>query len=535
MDELLEKALDDAGRDVLGLERLSRPQRQALTAVLNRRDTLVVLATGAGKSAIYQIAGALLPGPTLVISPLIALQKDQADALVEADAGDAVVVNSTLLPATKLEMLESAAQGEIEFIFLAPEQLADQRTLASVREAAPSLVVVDEAHCLSDWGHDFRPDYLMLGAMIEALGHPTVLALTATAAGPVRDEIIVRLGMTDPEFVTDTLVRPNIAIAVERFDDEDAKRRRLIESVQDSPTPGIVYVGTRRRAEELTQLLLEAEISATTYHAGLPARARRLAQDAFMADEAGVMVATKAFGLGINKPNVRFVLHYEVSESLDQYFQELGRAGRDGEPSTATLLYSPSDLGRQRFFSSGRLREGDIAAVLVQLSRQQSMRVAQLAEACGMTPRKVTRIIAGLNDTGLVEVTASRMARLVARSQVNEGLEDVVREQERLESLAQSRVDMVRAYAETRDCRWQFLLSYFGEPAGPCGRCDNCVEGLGTSETAASPRTIRHAIFGEGIVIRQEGGRVVMQFEDGYRTIDLTTAAENGLIEADAG
>src|SRR4051794_36728949 len=341
-------------REKLGFEKLRPGQLEAVQAVLDGRDTLAIMSTGSGKSAIYQIAGMLIDGPTIVVSPLIALQRDQMEAV---DEGEAATLNSTMPDADREEAIEGVQEGEIEFVLLAPEQLANEDTLAELIEAQPSLFVVDEAHCVSQWGHDFRPDYLRLASAIERLGRPTVLGLTATAAAPVRDEIVERLGMEDPVLVVRGFDRPNIDLEVRRFHDAEAKTRALAEAVAETAPPGIVYVATQKGSEELAAQLCDRGIRATAYHGGMSAKRRDAAQEAFMAPDGDVdvMVATIAFGMGIDKPDVRYVFHHDISESLDAYYQELGRAGRDGEPAQAVLFYRSEDLGRRRFFASGRI------------------------------------------------------------------------------------------------------------------------------------------------------------------------------------
>jgi ATP-dependent DNA helicase RecQ len=273
--------IDRAARGILGFRALRPGQREAITAVLKGRDTLAVLSTGSGKSAIYQLAGLFTRGATLVVSPLIALQRDQVDGLRER-ALSAAQLNSSVPEAERAEALADLADDALEFLFLAPEQLANEQVLAELATSAPSLVVVDEAHCISEWGHDFRPDYLRLGAAIEALGHPTVLALTATAAPPVREEIVARLGLREPEVVVRGFDRPNISLAVERFHDERRKREALVERVVAAAKPGIVYTATRKGAEELAAALGEAGVRAAAYHAGLRAAERERAQEEFM-------------------------------------------------------------------------------------------------------------------------------------------------------------------------------------------------------------------------------------------------------------
>ena len=346
------RRIERVARHALGFERLRPGQLEAAEAVVTGRDTLAVLSTGSGKSAIYEIAGLLLPGPTLVVSPLIALQRDQVRALHERALG-AAPLNSAVSARDRAAALAELAEDALEFLLLAPEQLANEQVLADLVAARPSLVVVDEAHCISEWGHDFRPDYLRLGDAIAALDHPTVLALTATAGPLVREEIVERLGLRDPAIVVRGFDRPNIVLEVERFHEAHHKDQSLLERVAGSPRPGIVYAATRRRTEELAQALAARGLAARAYHAGLGRHDREAAERAFMGGELDAIVATTAFGMGIDKPDVRWVVHAEIPESLDAYYQELGRAGRDGEPAEAVLFYRPEDLGLRRFFAAG--------------------------------------------------------------------------------------------------------------------------------------------------------------------------------------
>jgi ATP-dependent DNA helicase RecQ len=336
-------------QETLGFEKLRPGQLQAIEAVAGGRDTLAVMSTGYGKSAIYQLAGELLDGPTIVVSPLIALQRDQVEAMEEAAPGEAAELNSTISETKRRELMEALREGEREFVLLAPEQLAKEEVLEKLREAKPSLLVVDEAHCISEWGHDFRPDYLRLGTFAAELGHPTLLALTATASPPVRREIVERLGMEDPAVFVRGFDRPNLHLAVRRFSEEHGKERALVEAVQAAQKPGIVYIATRKASEELAEELREAGVAAAAYHAGLGSKRRGELQDAFMADEIEAIVATTAFGMGIDKPNVRFVFHAGLSDSVDSYYQEVGRAGRDGEPARACVFYRPEDQAIRRF------------------------------------------------------------------------------------------------------------------------------------------------------------------------------------------
>ena len=350
-------------REAFGFKRLRPGQGEALDAVLGGRDTLAVMSTGAGKSAIYQIAALMIPGPTLVISPLISLQHDQVEALEERIPGEAAELNAAVREPERLERLQELAADELEFLFLAPEQLGRPDTVAKLRAARPTLLVVDEAHCISEWGHDFRPDYLRLGGLVEELGHPTTLALTATASPPVREEIVERLNMRDPALVVRGFDRPNIHLSVERHRDEGTKLRALFERALSSRPPGIVYVATRQLAETLAGELEQRGLRAAAYHAGMSRPRRDSIQEDFMEDRLGAIVATIAFGMGVDKPNVRFVLHHEVGDSVDTYYQEIGRTGRDGEPAEAVLFYRPEDVGLRRFFAGGGLSPDELERV----------------------------------------------------------------------------------------------------------------------------------------------------------------------------
>src|SRR3954452_6091863 len=303
------KRIERAAREVFGFDELRPGRGWAVESPGESRDKLAVMSTGYGKSAVYQIAALLIPGATVVVSPLIALQRDQVSELEREGAGGAAAVSSFVASGAREEALDELAEGSLEFVFLSPEQLSNEEVLASVAAAEPSLFVVDEAHCISEWGHDFRPDYLKLGAVAEAIGRPPLLALTATASPPVREEIVERLGMSDPDLLVRGFDRPNIWLGVERFHEAHAKRRALIERVRDEPKPGIVYSATRKLAEELAAELRLAGVDAEHYHGGMRKTERRESQERFMHDHVEVIVATTAFGMGIDKPNVRFVFH----------------------------------------------------------------------------------------------------------------------------------------------------------------------------------------------------------------------------------
>jgi ATP-dependent DNA helicase RecQ len=525
-------------RDALGLPGLRPGQEEAVRSAASGRDTLVVMPTGSGKTAIYQIAAVLLDGPTIVVSPLIALQKDQVDALEDADAGEAALVNAQVSEGGRRRALERLESGELEYLFLAPEQLARQETVDQLRQAAPSLMVVDEAHCVSEWGHDFRPDYLRLGAVREAIGRPTVLALTATASPPVREEILARLDMRDPEVVVRGFDRPNIHLAVERYLGADEKDRALVERVVAAPGPGIVYVATRRDAERLGDVFRDRGLRAAAYHAGLPAKERRTVQDGFVDGTLDVIAATIAFGMGIDKPDVRFVHHHAVSESVDSYYQEIGRAGRDGEPARAVLFYREQDLGLRRFFAAGgRLDEGDLLAVAATLvHRAGPVQEGEIAEVTGLPERRLARAVSALEQTDVVRRAGDAEVRVVDPDRLGEAVDEAIRAQEVQTKVEESRVEMMWTYAETRDCRRQFLLNYFGEPYDdPCGNCDNCEAGtVVTDDQVLFPLNarVRHTLWGEGTVLRYEGPTMVVLFDEvGYRNLAVEVVEAGNLLE----
>jgi ATP-dependent DNA helicase RecQ len=527
-------------RDRFGFAALRPGQREAIEAVLAGQDTLAVLPTGAGKSAIYQIAGLIRPGATVVISPLLALQYDQVTAIEELQAGGAAAINSIARAAERRETWAGLAGDDLEFLFLAPEQFASEEVLERLQAARLSLVVVDEAHCVSQWGHDFRPDYLRLGAVIEGLGHPTVLALTATAAPPVRTEIIERLGLRRPVVIVRGFDRPNIRLGVERHDDEAAKLRALVERVAATEGAGIVYAATRRQAEEVATALNEAGVVAAVYHAGRPGGERTEVQDRFMAGALPVVVATTAFGMGIDKPDVRFVFHYAISESVDSYYQEIGRAGRDGEPARALLFYRPADLGLRRFFAgAGRLDEEELQEVVAAVNALDSPAAIQAIQAAtGLSETKLATALQRLDDAGAVVLAPDGTVRPAAAAVEDEAaVAAAVEAQEQHRQVERSRTEMMRGYAETAGCRRAYLLTYFGEVfAGPCGACDNCQAGR-VSQSAASARPfpltslVHHAAWGEGQVIRYEEDKIVVLFETaGYKTLAVDLVIEQGLL-----
>ena len=335
--------IEELARDRLGFPRLRPGQLAAAQALAGGRDALAVLPTGGGKSAIYELAGLLRAGPTVVVSPLIALQDDQL-AHLRAAGLRAIVLNSQQSAGARAAALLASCDSGT-FVFLSPEQLANGETRETLRRARPGLFAVDEAHLISQWGHDFRPDYMRLGAQAEAVGAPVRLALTATAAPPVRQEIIQRLGLRDPVVVLGDFDRPHLYLSARHARTTPDKEGELVGAAAEFGGPGIVYAATRAGAQAARDALASAGERVTLYHAGLPARQRHEAMTAFLDGPARIIAATVAFGMGIDKPDVRWVLHVDPPPSLDSYYQEIGRpAGTGSHPrcgcSTATTTSS---------------------------------------------------------------------------------------------------------------------------------------------------------------------------------------------------
>ncbi len=526
--------LREAARRSFGHRSLLPGQEEAMGALLEGRDVLLVSPTGSGKSLSYQLPGVLIDGVTIVISPLLALQRDQiANLGEERPELRAGRISSAESDSEKEAVLAQAASGELEFLFCSPEQLANDEVRERLAAVRPSLVAVDEAHCVSSWGHDFRPDYLRLGDLIADLGDPPIIAMTATAALPVREDIVERLRLADHELVVTGFARDNLELAVTRVEEKSDQQRVVVEAVAAEEGVGIVYCRTRKKAEEYAEALAELGRRTAVYHAGLPQRQREETHEAFLDDNLDVIVATSAFGMGIDKPDIRFVVHAQVPESPDTYYQEIGRAGRDDEPARALLVYRAKDLALGKFFSGG-LPDPDevakVARVAAKLERDGD-RLPTVRQKTGLGPRKAARLL------NLLDLVAEAGGPTGSGRKVVEAVTERAEAQRRLQ---QSRVDMMQGYAETVRCRAEYLLAYFGEEAdGLCGHCDNCRQGI-AEEPAATPTDapyglesrVRHDEFGEGVVTDVEEDRVTVLFDDGYRTLSLQVVEDEGLLEA---
>jgi ATP-dependent DNA helicase RecQ len=526
--------IEELARERLGFARLRPGQGSAVEALNADRDVLAVLPTGGGKSAIYELAGMLRTGPTVVVSPLIALQDDQLAHLRSAGL-HAIVLNSQQSAGARTEALLAACDSDT-YVFLSPEQLANEQTRQVLRRARPGLFVVDEAHLISQWGHDFRPDYMLLGAQAEAVGAPVRLALTATAAPPVREEIIRRLGLRDPAQVIGDFDRPNIRLSVRRVRTVPDKQRELMRSVAELGGQGIVYAATHANSQTAHDTLEAVGERVTLYHAGLSAQARHEAMTAFLDGAARVIVATIAFGMGIDKPDVRWVLHYDPPPSLDAYYQEFGRAGRDGEPSQALLLYRYED-----FETARRLTARALSGAAVEQAAAALAAGHDAARAAAPGARQHTAALVRLADLGAATWQPGGEVRWTGAMTVAAVFPASEAANEREAEVERSRLTMMRRYAEYDGCRRSFLLSYFGQDyPGPCGNCDNdLAHAEPDAGTGVAPTDVPFAIgarvvsehWGAGTVQRYDGDQVTVLFDEhGYRELYLPAVIARGLL-----
>ena len=532
-------------REVFGLERLRPGQAEVIRSVISGHDTLAVMPTGAGKSLCYQLPALHLPGTTVIVSPLISLMKDQADKLSEAGV-EVAQVNSALTGAERRESLERIERGASELIFTTPERFTDPAFLETLRAKELDFVVIDEAHCISEWGHDFRPSYLALGAAVRTLGSPPVLALTATATPAVAEDIRRQLGLAQMSVFNTGIYRENLYYEVLRVTNEFEKREQLARLMRETEGTGVVYCATVKAVEALAELFRGSGFETRTYHGKLPASERRANQDLFMAGRLKAMFATNAFGMGIDKPDIRFVVHYQMPGSLEAYYQESGRAGRDGAGARCSLLYQLDDRRTQLFFLGGRHPKAeDLWAVCDALrlvgadSRPVPLPTVQEA-APNVAKTKVRVALSLLKDAGLVRETRGVRFKLVRPEVTPEEVECAAAVCAERGEGDRVKLERVMLYGQSAECRWKLLHEYFGEPfeQGSCGHCDNCVqpleERLGLTPRAAGapaggepPLKVKKVVelnegdavrlpkYGRGRVAALDGDKVSVEFPGG--------------------
>ena len=372
----------EALKEYFGFSSLREGQDRVVASIMEGRNVLVVMPTGGGKSLCYQLPALCRDGVCLVVSPLIALMKDQVDALA-ARGIPATMINSSLSFPEQRERLAGMKDGAFKLVYVAPERFGHEGFMRALAEVDVNMVAVDEAHCLSQWGHDFRPDYLKLGRAIEAMGRPQVAALTAPATPRVREDILEHLRLDDPVTIVRGFARENLHFRITACDTHKDKYKRLYELVKRHKT-GIMYCSTRKKVEQVHEALSELGLNVTAYHAGMTDEQREEAQNAFMNRHADIVIATNAFGMGIDRADVRFVAHFEVPGSVEAYYQEAGRAGRDGEPAKCILLFSTQDVMISKLLLGSKDFEGMDFQEIEQVKHQDSRRL-QLMEGYCMT------------------------------------------------------------------------------------------------------------------------------------------------------
>jgi ATP-dependent DNA helicase RecQ len=464
----------------LGIARLYPEQEKVINDAMAGRDVLVVLPTGFGKSACYQLPSMILPKPVVLISPLLALLKDQHEKLLKRDI-PCVRLDGTVRGKARREALERVAAGGSLLVMTTPETLGSAEGGEVLKASGLSLAAVDEAHCISEWGHDFRPAYLQLGERLRDLGAPPIMALTATATHNVREDIVRFLGLRDPEVVSSSPHRANLAFEV-LHSRGDARLRALIRFARRLRRPGIIYCSTTREVDEVYTALQMLRIPAHRYHGKMASGDRVHQQEMYMkAGRRTVMVATSAFGLGIDKPDIRYIVHFQSPASLEQYVQEAGRAGRDGQKANCILLFDESDRAvHEALQQKSRVRPDQLyklgKALAAWAEEGREPQIEALALSAGQGPRVTAALLAVLEEAGLVSLGEDgAIAVRVPAESVEEQARSLAGQFETLRTQDGRRLDSIKEYVFQTDCRAVFLRRYFGEDDGTqCGLCDTC-------------------------------------------------------------
>ncbi|HEX8638882.1 MAG TPA: ATP-dependent DNA helicase RecQ [Pyrinomonadaceae bacterium] len=534
-------------REVFGLEKLRPNQREVIEHVINGEDVLAIMPTGAGKSLCYQLPALQLDGMTVVVSPLISLMKDQSDKLEEKGL-DVANLNSSVSESEQKESLEQVERERSDFIFTTPERLTNPEFLETLKDKAIDFVVIDEAHCISHWGHDFRPAFLQMREAIRELKNPPILALTATATPEVVEDIKKQLERPQMRVVNAGIFRSNLQFEVVHATSDLEKRQKITALLGEIEGSKIIYCATVKAVEEVAEFLRAANVEAKPYHGKLSAKTRHETQDRFMAGEVKTIVATNAFGMGVDKPDIRAVVHWQICGSLESYYQEAGRAGRDGEPARCTLLYDTRDRRVQQFFLGGRYPSADDITLIHQTletmnGAETAANFEQIKATIGDAVAK-TKLRVGLNllkDASIVKERRGAKFSLAKTGLSAEKIEEIAREYVERGETDRQKLEQMMLYAQSAKCRWEILCDYFEcETTEKCGICDNCTnpiaERLGIE--VAAPKlsdaeileqiktddliiekgeTVEMPVYGQGKVTAVEGDKITVLFPGGER------------------